>query len=82
MGKFAESGRGHWSIASLHSILGVVYHEDGSRVRTGHARVKSSCLRNYITGLLKVDTLKRILEQKRKRAGWNIDYLKRLLRFA
>ena len=51
-------------------------------MRTGHARVKSSCLRNYITGLLKVDTLKRILEQKRKRAGWNIDYLKRLLRFA
>lgn len=79
VGEFARSVRGHWSIESLHWILDVVFHEDASRVRQGHAQANLSCLRKFVTSLLKVDTLKRSLKQKRKRAGWNTRYLEKLL---
>ena len=82
VGEFAASVRGHWSIESLHWILDVVFHEDASRVRMGNAQANLSYVRKYVTGLLKVDTLKRSLKQKRKSAGWNTDYLEKLLQIA
>lgn len=79
VGEFAESIRSHWSIESMHWILDVVFHEDASRIRTGNATENMSFVRRFVTTLLKQDTTKVSLKQKRKKAGWNTAFLEKLL---
>lgn len=79
VGEFAQSVRNHWSIESMHWVLDVVFHEDGNRIRTKNATNNFSFVRRYVTTLLKRDTTKRSLKQKRKKAGWNTDFLEKLL---
>lgn len=76
---FASYVRDHWQIESMHWVLDVVFHEDASRIRTKNATANMSFVRRYVTGLLKRDTCKRSLKQKRKKAGWNTDFLQKLL---
>ena len=48
----------------------MVFHDDASRIRTKHATANFTLVRRYVTTLLKRDTCKRSLKQKRKkRAG-------------
>ena len=77
--EFADSIRSHWSIESMHWILDVVFHEDASRIRTGNATENMSFVRRFVTTLLKQDTTKVSLKQKRKKAGWNTVFLEKLL---
>lgn len=77
--EFARSVRNHWSVESMHWVLDVVFHEDGSRIRTKNATNNMSFTRRYVTTLLKRDTTKRSLKQKRKQAGWNTNFLEKLL---
>ena len=79
VGEFADSVRKHWGIESMHWILDVVFGEDASRIRTGHATENMSFTRRFVTSLLKQDTSKTSLKGKRKRAGWNTDFLEKLL---
>ena len=60
-------------------VLDVVFHDDASRIRTGHATANFTFVRRYTTMLLKQDTCKRSLKQKRKKAGWNTGFLEKLL---
>lgn len=77
--EFAKSVRSHWSIESMHWVLDVVFHEDASRIRTGHAIENMSFTRRFVTSLLKQDTSKGSLKGKRKKAGWDTDFLEILL---
>lgn len=79
VGEFATSVRSHWSVESMHWVLDVVFHDDASRIRTGHATANFTFVRRYTTTLLKQDTCKRSLKQKRKKAGWNTEFLEKLL---
>ena len=79
VGEFADSVRSHWSIESMHWVLDVVFHEDASRIRTGNATENMSFARRFVTTLLKQDTTKVSLKQKRKKAGWNTEFLEKLL---
>lgn len=80
VGLFSESARGHWSIEnSLHWVMDVVFGEDRSRVRAGHAAENMSFLRRFVTTLLKRDTSKTSLKQKRKEAAWDTAFLEMLL---
>ena len=79
VGEFSKSVRSHWSIESMHWVLDVVFHEDASRIRTGNATSNMSFIRRFVTTLLKKDTTKKSLKQKRKKAGWNTDFLEKLL---
>lgn len=79
VGEFADSIRSHWSIEAMHWILDVVFHEDASRIRTGNATENMSFVRRFVTTLLKQDTTKVSLKQKRKKAGWNTAFLEKLL---
>lgn len=79
VGEFSDSIRSHWSIESMHWVLDVVFHEDASRIRTGNATENMSFVRRFVTTLLKQDTTKVSLKQKRKKAGWNTDFLEKLL---
>jgi predicted transposase YbfD/YdcC len=79
VGEFCKSVRSHWSIESMHWVLDVVFHEDASRIRTGNATSNMSFIRRFVTTMLKKDTTKKSLKQKRKKAGWNTYFLEKLL---
>ena len=59
--------------------MDVVFGEDSSRIHTGHAAENMSFLRRFVTTLLKRDTSKSSLKQKRKEAAWDTAFLEKLL---
>jgi predicted transposase YbfD/YdcC len=78
----AQAVRNHWRIEnSLHWSLDVSFAEDKSRVRNGHAPENLSRVRRIALNLLKAETVhcKRGIKTKRLRAGWDHDYLLRVL---
>ena len=79
--RFAEAVRGHWSIEnSLHWILDVVFREDDSRVRVGHAAENFGLLRRIAVNLLQQEkTLKRGVKTKRLKAALDERYLFKVL---
>lgn len=79
--KFAKSVREHWGIENkVHWILDIAFREDDSRIRTGNAPENLTVIRHIALNLLKQEkTIKRGTKAKRKVAGWNNDYLLKLL---
>ena len=72
--------RQHWSIENTcHWTLDVVFREDDSRVRTGSAARNFALLRRLALNLLKQDTAKGSLNQKRFRAALDDAYLSHIL---
>ena len=70
----------HWSIEnSLHWVMDVVFSEDSSRLRKNHVAENVSFLRRFVITLLKRDTSKSSMKQKRKEAGWDTTFLEKLL---
>jgi predicted transposase YbfD/YdcC len=77
---FAKAVRGHWSVENnLHWCMDVLFREDLSRARSGHASQNLATLRRLSLNLLKKSSKKCSLRQKRLNAGWDSDYLKELL---
>lgn len=78
---FARAVRGHWGVEnSLHWVLDVVFGEDQSRARTGHATENLAATRRMAVNLLRRDnTCKRSLKGKLMRAAIDPDYLKHIL---
>ena len=74
--------RQHWGIENkLHWVLDVGFGEDLDRKRAGHAAQNFSVLNRIALNLLKQDkTSKRGIHGKRLKAGWDNDYLLRLLK--
>lgn len=79
--RLAEAVRGHWSIEnSLHWILDVVFREDDSRVRVGHAAENFGLIRRIALNLLQQEkTLKRGVKTKRLKAALDDSYLLKVL---
>ena len=73
--------RSHWSIEnSLHWTLDVTFREDQCRVRKDHGPQNLATLRQIGHNLLKNErTLKVGIQGKRLNAGWDEDYLLRVL---
>jgi len=72
--------RGHWGIENgLHWVLDVVFHEDSSRVREGHAGANLAMLRRVAVALLRRAPGKHTTPTKRLKAGWDDDYLLQVL---
>lgn len=73
--------RGHWGIENtLHWTLDVIFAEDRSRIRTGNAPEIASIFRKLALTVLQRDTSsKGSLRGKRLQAGWNEDFLERIL---
>jgi len=69
--------RQHWSVENnLHWMLDVAFSEDDCRVRMGNAAENLSRVRRIALMLLKKDkTCKLGVKSKRKKAGWDRDYL-------
>ncbi len=82
-GTAAEFGRwvrGHWGIENgLHWVLDVVFREDDSRVRAGHAGENLAMVRRAAVALLHRAPGKGSTPTKRLKAGWDDNYLLQVL---
>jgi predicted transposase YbfD/YdcC len=76
-----SSVRSHWGIENeLHWTLDLAFDEDCCRVRKDHGPENFAVLRHIALNLLKQEkTCKRGLKGKRLLAGWNQDYLLKVL---
>jgi len=74
---FIKATRDHWHIENkLHWVLDVAFREDESRLRKGDGAENFSILRRIALNLLKKEkTDKTGVETKRLRAGWDNNYL-------
>lgn len=79
--RMASIVRTHWTVENdLHWSLDVAFREDESRVREEHAQQNMSMMRRLALSLLKQDTrTKAGIAARRKKAGWDHDYLLSLL---
>jgi predicted transposase YbfD/YdcC len=78
----ARAARGHWGIEnSLHWVLDIAFREDESRIRKDHAPANFATVRHMALNLLRKETSsKRGIKGKRLKAGWDTDYLERILK--
>jgi len=77
----AHAVRAHWGIENgLHWLLDVAFDEDANRARTDHAQANLVTLRHLALNQLKRESsLKASVNVKRMRAGWDDDYLLKVL---
>lgn len=73
--------RGHWGIENqLHWVLDIAFREDECRLRKGNGAQNFAVLRHIALNLLRQEgTCKRGIRTKRLKAGWNPDYLSKVL---
>jgi predicted transposase YbfD/YdcC len=80
--RFGEAVRQHWGVENeLHWVLDVSFNEDACRIRKDQGAQTFSVLRHIALNLLKRENPhKRGIKARRKRAGWDRDYLLQVLR--
>lgn len=79
--RFAHCVRSHWGIENqLHWTLDVAFSEDACRIRKDHAPENLALVRHVALNLLKQETSAKVgIKAKRLKAGWNDDYLAKVL---
>ena len=78
--QLAKAVRGHWGIEnSLHWVLDIAFREDESRIRKDNAPENFAILRHMALNLLRKETSLKSIKRKRLRAGWDNDYLVKIL---
>jgi predicted transposase YbfD/YdcC len=79
--RFGQAVREHWGVEnSLHWVLDVSFREDDGRIRQGHGAQNLAVLRHMALNLLQREVRhKRGIKARRKRAGWDRDYLFQVL---
>ena len=80
--KLGKAIRSHWGIENkLHWQLDVSFREDQSRKREGYAAQNFSMINRIALNLIKHEqSTKRSVKGKRLTAGWNNDYLLKILK--
>lgn len=75
-----DATRFHWAVEnSLHWVLDVIFREDDTRVRVGHAAHNMAILRQLALNIIKKDSSKGSIRTKRFKAGLDITFLEKLL---
>jgi len=73
--------RSHWGIENnLHWVLDYAFDEDNQRARKGNSAANMAVIRHIALNLIKADKTSKIgIKNRRLKAGWDNDYLMRLL---
>jgi predicted transposase YbfD/YdcC len=79
--KLARAARGHWGIENqVHHVLDVTFDEDDCRIRKENAPQNLATVRHLALNLLRQEpTHRRGIKGRIRRAGWDDDYLLRVL---
>ena len=77
--RIAKGVRGHWGVESMHWLLDVEFKDDLSRYRTGHGAKNMAVVRRFALDLVRNHKAKGSIKTRRKRAGWNTDFLLQVL---
>src|ERR1700681_4098604 len=77
--RLANGVRGHWGVESMHWLLDVEFKDDLSRYRTGHGAKNMAVVRRFALDLVRASNLKGSVKTRRKRAGWNPEFLLEVL---
>ena len=79
--ELGSATRGHWGIENgLHWVLDVIFREDLARFRTGDGPQNMAIIRHTVLNLLSRAKPTTSLKNRRKRAGWYVNYLDALIR--
>jgi predicted transposase YbfD/YdcC len=79
--KFNKYIRAHWGVENnLHWVLDMTFNEDYQRKRTKNAAQNFALINKIALNLLKKDYSKGSLKAKRKKAGWDDDFLLGILK--
>ena len=73
--------RAHWAIENnLHWVLDIAFDEDSNRTRRGHSAANLAVIRHIALNLIKKEKTSKVgVKTKRLKAGWNNDYLLRVI---
>ncbi len=73
--------RAHWSIENnLHWVLDVAFDEDSNRTRKGYGAANLAVIRHIALNLVKAEKTSKVgVKIKRLKAGWDNDYLLRVI---
>jgi predicted transposase YbfD/YdcC len=77
--RLANAARGHWGVESMHWLLDVEFKDDLSRYRAGHGAKNMAVVRRFALGLVRANKAKGSVKIRRKKAGWNPDFLLQIL---
>jgi hypothetical protein len=78
---FAREVRAHWGVENrLNWVLDVIFREDLARFRTGDGPQNMAIIRHSAFNLLLQAKPTVSLKNRRKRAGWNVNYLETAIR--
>uniref|UniRef100_UPI003D271C42 ISAs1 family transposase n=1 Tax=Nitrosomonas communis TaxID=44574 RepID=UPI003D271C42 len=73
--------RAHWAIENnLHWVLDIAFDEDSNRTRKGHSAANLAVIRHIALNLIKAEKTSRVgIKTKRLKAGWDNEYLLRVI---
>ena len=80
--RISKAIRGHWGVESMHWLLDVEFKDDLSRYRSGHGAKNMAVVRRFALDLVRSTKTKGSIKTRRKRAGWNPEFLLQVLQIA
>lgn len=77
--RIERGARGHWGIESMHWLLDVEFKDDLSRYRSRHGAKNMAVVRRFALGLVRANKTKGSVKTRRKSAGWDPNFLLKIL---
>ncbi len=79
--KLGHIVRAHWGVENnLHWVLDQAFDEDSHRARVGHSAANMAIMRHIALNLIKTEKTAKVgVKTKRLKAGWDNDYLLKIL---
>jgi len=73
--------RAHWAIENnLHWVLDITFDEDSNRTRKGYSVANLATIRHIALNLINKEKISKVgVKIKRLKAGWDNDYLLRII---